>query len=172
MRRLVLLAFLALALPTVALADSVDFTFGGNLGSTASESTSTPSSGGSYVITSDLQLVNFSAAAGTVTINTGTLSGNCAVGCTFGDGSIKVTEGSTVLFSGSFSGTLTASSGNINITANSGSSVIDGFAFAVQSTNGIVSGDFAVTTPEPGTLGLLGTGLVGLAGMVRRKLRG
>ena len=27
-------------------------------------------------------------------------------------------------------------------------------------------------TPEPGTLGLLGTGLIGLAGIVRRKLRG
>lgn len=33
-----------------------------------------------------------------------------------------------------------------------------------------VSGD-TYLTPEPGTLGLLGTGLVGLAGIVRRKLR-
>jgi hypothetical protein len=36
--------------------------------------------------------------------------------------------------------------------------------------NGTVSGD-TIVTPEPGTLGLLGTGLVGLAGIVRRKLR-
>jgi len=36
--------------------------------------------------------------------------------------------------------------------------------------NGTVSGD-TIVTPEPGTLGLLGTGLIGLAGIVRRKLR-
>jgi PEP-CTERM motif-containing protein len=41
------------------------------------------------------------------------------------------------------------------------------FSKSVRLNQGITT----VTVPEPGTLGLLGTGLLGLAGLVRRKLK-
>lgn len=42
-----------------------------------------------------------------------------------------------------------------------------GNGIAVNVNDGVTT----VTVPEPGTLGLLGTGLIGLAGLVRRKLK-
>ena len=45
-----------------------------------------------------------------------------------------------------------------------------GNGFLSDSTEFAV-GDTSITVPEPDTLGLLGTGLVGIAGLVRRKLK-
>ena len=43
---------------------------------------------------------------------------------------------------------------------------------AFNGSINVASGDsFISTVPEPGTLGLMGTGLIGLAGLVRRKLK-
>ena len=58
MRRAILLALLAVALPTVALADSIDFAFGGKLGTTASTS-GTATATNTFSVTSSLLDLNF-----------------------------------------------------------------------------------------------------------------
>ncbi|MFZ0860397.1 MAG: ice-binding family protein [Candidatus Sulfotelmatobacter sp.] len=79
-------------------------------------------------------------------------------------------------------GTATAFEGNIlaltSITLNTGASIGCGSALAINGAvtldNNVIGGGCSsgtTTVPEPGTLGLLGTGVVLLAGAVRRRLR-
>jgi len=78
-------------------------------------------------------------------------------------------------------GTTTSFQGNIlaltSITLNNGASIGCGSALAINGAvtlnNNVIGGGCSGTStvPEPGTLGLLGTGLAMLTGIARRKLR-
>jgi PEP-CTERM motif len=201
MKRIVVMALLALALPIAAAANSVDFTnTGGSLtGSSAGLSLSGSTvalvngfNGGGLITGSDL---------GSVAFSTGSLtSGSLQMGGVFaGGGSFTITGNGMdglpngVIFTGSFNGPVTWTmlgpnpdgthnymlSGTISGTWYNGTTVGGAVVQLTVPTgkgfyNGLAisSGDISISTvPEPGTLGLLGTGLVGIAGVVRRKLK-
>lgn len=197
MKHMLWMAVLAVALPISAFANtSVDFT---NSGGTLTGSSAGLSLTGSELIAikglgSGLDTGNL----GSLTFSTGSLvTGSLQMGGTFnGGGSFVITGNGTggapngVIFSGSFNGPVTwtlvtLANGTHNYTLTGsitgswmGGSTVDGATVQLTINTGkgffngstmISSGDTNIAVPEPGTLALLGTGLMGLAGAFRKK---
>jgi PEP-CTERM motif len=131
----------------------------GNLGTSG-----TFLAGGSFTITG-----NGSNGMGAGVLFTGTFTGPVSWVGTFNAAGNHGLGAWTYVLTGTVSGKLSngspARAGIMQVTFD----VPKGEAFSrsVRLNQGVTT----VTVPEPGTLGLLGTGLLGLAGLVRRKLK-
>lgn len=164
MKRLATIGLFVLVAQALAFATTLDLSNSGTIGSTASTS-GPPTAGQPFSVTDQLN-----SGPGTVTITTGNLTSLGGGEFVFNSGTASVVNGSQVLFQGTFgSGTVNEIAGLIELVASSG----NGFQTlnVVITPSGAVQGTMIVTSaPEPGTLGLMATGIVGVAGMLRRKL--
>lgn len=186
MRRVLLLVLLALAVPLAASASSIDIT---NTGGTITGSTA-----GGLTLTGSVITVYGAITGpnlGSVTFTTPAFSsGNVTMGGTIGaGGTITITGNGSVsgvpngvIFTGTFTSATWQVVGSnyvllASIVSTSGATTGVASELTVSGTLGedgtikLSSGDISLTTavPEPGTLGLLGTGLVGIGGLLRKR---
>jgi hypothetical protein len=160
----------------------------------------TQTAGGPFVLQgSSVDSLNGSPFTGKLNFSTGNfISGSLATGGTFaGGGYFDITSGGTTVFAGDFSGNVqwiangcsagqctytltgpitgiyngqTVSGATTQLTFTTSGQYTGGFGESIiKDKGGITSWPAAV--PEPGSLGLMGTGLLGIAAALKRKLK-
>lgn len=213
LKQVLVIGVLALALPVASWAGSQSMGLVCNPGTICianDKGSLTGSSAGLTLTGSTVTQIldTFGTDLGSLSLSTGALlTGSLVAGGTFAaGGSITITDGSAILFSGTFSSTVDwtvtglitkivkgqteyscAKGGCIYVLSGSisgaygpngvqysGGTVQQTISTKTPFTGGtltIENGSTFLVTPEPGTLGLMGTGLVGIGLMVKRKVR-
>ena len=181
---LCLCAILLATFATPAFAESISITFtnqgilSGNLGSGVTSTASGLAFDGTIIEPGPFA---------TLFMNLGTFTGSLQTGGSFTGGTFELSNGSGIIFQSAFAGTWEKVSNGLYELVGNLSTVFDGVSYTGTTTqcfrlsfddghvclNGL-NGKTDITAsvvPEPGSLVLFGTGLVGLAGAISRKLQ-
>lgn len=159
MRSVVVLAVLTLAVdPRAVVAATLDYS-----------NRHAEGAGGAVNVKSMGAPMNIGLPGGPVTVGAALPPGGNASVLGYTRETVTIPGGGNTLFHGAFSSSAATS---LSVaTLDFGDALAGGLGSAGQLNDAGLSNEDILVTPEPGTLGLLGTGLLALAGIIRRKTR-